>query len=296
MHVTELALEVRRLSKRYGRHTWALRDVDLALEAGGIIGLVGPNGAGKSTLLKTWIGFERPTAGEVRVFGADPWRERAAVLSHTAYLPQSPALYRDLRVSDHLEFVAHYRGAGFDRAWAAKRLVDLRVPLDAVAGSLSGGQAAQVGLAIALRLRAAVLLLDEPLANLDPLARREFIEVLVDDLSASGATAILSSHIVSDIERACGRLVVLGVGRLLLTGAVEEILAAHAIAGEADALEAARDPDARPADDRSAIVAELPGGGTLVRVGPAVAAHGCRPATVDDVVLGYLVAGRALEG
>ncbi len=176
--MTEQPLEARRLSKRYGRRTWALRDVDLALAAGGIVGLVGPNGAGKSTLLKTWIGFERPTAGEARVFGADPWRERAAVLSRTAYLPQSPALYRDLRVADHLDFVVHFRGARFDRAWAAKRLADLRVPLDATTSSLSGGQAAQVGLAIALGLRAAVLLLDEPLASLDPLVRREFIEVL----------------------------------------------------------------------------------------------------------------------
>ena len=293
--MTEQVLEACGLSKRYGRRTWALRDVDLALDAGGIIGLVGPNGAGKSTLLKTWIGFERPTAGEARVFGADPWRERASVLKRTAYLPQSPALYRDLRVSDHLDFVAHYRGCGFDRSWAAKRLADLRVPLDAAASSLSGGQAAQVGLAIALGLRAAVLLLDEPLASLDPLARREFIEVLVDDLTASGATAVLSSHIVSDIERACGRLVVLGIGQVLLGGTVEQILASHAIRDEPGPRDAAEEPEARCSGDGSSIVAHLPGGGTLVRVGAAVAADGHRRPTLDDVVLGYLVAGRALE-
>ena len=291
--MTAQALEARGLSKRYGRRTWALQDVDLALEGSGIVGLVGPNGAGKSTLLKTWIGFERPTAGEARVFGADPWRERRAVLAQTAYLPQSPALYRDLRVADHLDFVAHYRGAGFDRAWAAKRLADLRVPLDAVAGSLSGGQAAQVGLAIALGLRARVLLLDEPLASLDPLARREFIEVLVEDLAASGAIAILSSHIVSDIERACGRLVVLGLGQVLLAGEVEGILVGHAVGDDPGA--AVKAADVGRGAGASVVVAALPGGGTLVRADPAAVTDGLRPATLDDVVLGYLVAGRGLD-
>ena len=272
-------LEARQLSKQYRRGTWALRDIDLALESGGVVGLVGPNGAGKSTLLKTWIGFERATRGTVAVFGADPWRQRSAVLSRVAYLSQSPALYRDLRVSDHLDFVAHYRGSGFDRARAARRLAELRVPLDAAANTLSGGQAAQVGLAIALGLRADILLLDEPLASLDPLARREFIDVLLDDIEHSGATAVLSSHIVSDIERACGRLVVLGVGQVQLTGRVDDILAIHAIGF-----------DGLP--ERSTVLAKLPGGEMLVRVSPQAPLDGARKATLDEVVLGYLIAGR----
>lgn len=274
-------LEASGLSKQYRRGTWALRDIDLSLAPGGIVGLVGPNGAGKSTLLKLWVGFERASVGTVSVLGADPWRQRRATLCRVAYLAQTPALYRDLRVTDHLDYVAHYRGSGFDRALAAQRLSDLRVPLNATAGTLSGGQAAQVGLAIALGLRAEVMLLDEPLASLDPLARREFIDVLTEGIAQSGATAVLSSHIVSDIERACGRLVVLRVGQVQLTGRVDDILAGHAIY-----LGGSPDP--------TAIVAKLPGGTSLCRVAVTrrtqdTAAH---PASLDDIVLGYLVAGR----
>src|SRR5450759_4545229 len=126
----DTVLEARGLSKKY-RRTWALRDIDLSLDSGGVIGLVGPNGAGKSTLLKLWVGFERATTGSVSVFGADPWRSRRATLSRLAYLAQSPALYRDLTVADHLDFVSHYRGRAFDRSRAVTRLSDLRVPLDA---------------------------------------------------------------------------------------------------------------------------------------------------------------------
>jgi ABC-2 type transport system ATP-binding protein len=275
----DTVLEARGLSKKY-RRTWALRDIDLSLDSGGVIGLVGPNGAGKSTLLKLWVGFERATVGSVSVFGADPWRSRRATLSRLAYLAQSPALYRDLTVADHLDFVSHYRGRAFDRSRAVTRLSDLRVPLDASVGTLSGGQAAQVGLAIALGLRAEVLLLDEPLASLDPLARREFIEVLTDDVGGSGATAVLSSHIVTDIERACDRLVVLAVGHVQLAGRVDDILARHTIWTD------------EPGDSAT-VVARLPGGAYLCSATDGNGtADGVRLATLDDVVLGYLVAGR----
>lgn len=281
--MTVNALDAHGVSKRYRRGSWALRDIDLSLSPGGIVGLVGPNGAGKSTLLKLWLGFERATKGTVSVLGADPWRQRRLVLSRVAYLPQSPALYRDLRVVDHLDFVAHYRGAGFDRERASRRLSELRVPLTATAGSLSGGQAAQVGLAIALGLRAAVLLLDEPLASLDPLARREFIDILTDDLAASGATAVLSSHIVSDIEQACNRLVVLGVGQVQLCGQVKDIVAGHALVSGGPA-------------DNPAIVATLPSGTTLCRTTQGIQLDkGTQRASLDDIVLGYLIAGRGLQ-
>jgi ABC-2 type transport system ATP-binding protein len=276
------ALEARGLSKQYRRGRLALRDIDLELDPGGIVGLVGPNGAGKSTLLKTWIGFEQATKGSVQVLGADPWRQRREVLLRVGYLPQTPSLYRDLRVSDHLDFVVHYRGAGFDRTWAAKRLDDLHVPLTALVGTLSGGQVAQVGLAIALGLRPEVMLLDEPLASLDPLARREFIDVLVDDVSRSGATAVLSSHIVSDIEIACDRLVVLAVGHVQLQGRVDAIVAGHAIGPKA------------PTDPAS-FVAKLPGGAVLARTQPGLLVDGWKKPSLEDIVLGYLVAGRGLE-
>jgi ABC-2 type transport system ATP-binding protein len=275
-------LEARGLSKRYGRGAWALCDVDLTLATGGVVGLVGPNGAGKSTLLKLFVGFERPTGGSVVVLGLDPWRERQAALSRISYLAQSPVFYRDLTVGDHLDFVAHYRRAAFDRELAARRLSDLNVPAGVRVDTLSGGQTAQLGLAIALGMRAELVLLDEPLASLDPLARQEFMDVLIDDLDQTGASAVLSSHIVSDIERACDRLVVLGVGHVQLVGRVDDILAGHLL----------RSTQPR---DATAVVARLPDGRMLCRSpGASISADGASQPKLDDIVVGYLVAAREL--
>ena len=267
-------LDTRELAKRYRRGVWALQGIDLALPAGGITALVGPNAAGKSTLIKTWVGFEKPTRGSVRVAGIDPWKDRSGALAHIGYVPQSPALYDGLSVEDHLDLARQLR-PGFDRGYARSRLAQLDIPADRGARSLSGGQQAQVALAIALGTRAPILLLDEPLASLDPLARREFLHVLTDAVRADGATALLSSHIVTDVEQACDRLIVLGVGRVLLHDTVVDAMAAHAIAS-------AEHPDAVAsfgAPDGSRI--------WLVRGG------GDRPATLDEVVLGYLASGRS---
>jgi ABC-2 type transport system ATP-binding protein len=282
-------LEAHALAKRYRRRTWALSGIDLALPQGGITALVGPNAAGKSTLIKTWVGFERPTRGGVTVAGIDPWRDRSAALSHLGYVPQSPALYDALSVDDHLELALQLR-PGFDRAYARHRLDQLGIPGDQGARSLSGGQQAQVALALALGTRAEILLLDEPLASLDPLARREFLHVLTDAVRAQGATALLSSHIVTDVEQACDRLVVLGVGRVLLHDTVADALAAHWIgsAGEVGALGAGAQAVATfggPAGERLTL-ARFPDGGTE--------AHGLRRATLEEVVLGYLASARGL--
>ncbi|MEX1156604.1 MAG: ABC transporter ATP-binding protein, partial [Chloroflexota bacterium] len=192
----EPVLEAHALAKRYGRRTWALTGIDLAIPQGGITALVGPNAAGKSTLIKTWVGFERPTRGGVTVAGIDPWKDRSAVLGMVGYVPQSPALYDGLSVNDHLDLAVQLR-PDFDRPYARQRLDQLGIPGDQGAKSLSGGQQAQVALALALGTRAKILLLDEPLASLDPLARREFLHVLTDAVRADGATALLSSHIVT---------------------------------------------------------------------------------------------------
>jgi ABC-2 type transport system ATP-binding protein len=206
--------------------------------------------------------------------GLDPWRERSKALDHVGYVPQSPALYDGLSVADHLDLAVQLRPS-FDRAYAAERLAQLDIPSDQGARNLSGGQQAQVALALALGTRAPILLLDEPLASLDPLARREFLHVLTDAVRADSATALLSSHIVTDVEQACDRLIVLGVGHVLLHDTVADALAAHAISsGER--------PDAVAsfgAPDGSRI--------WLVR------GSGDRPATLDEVVLGYLASGRS---
>jgi ABC-2 type transport system ATP-binding protein len=280
--VSRAALEAHELTKRYRRRgPLALAAVSLAVPAGSVTGLVGPNGAGKSTLLRTWMGFERPTAGSVSVIGADPMVERAATIGRLAYLAESPALYRELTVADHLAFAAHYRPR-FDRERATRRLAELAVPLDAAAGTLSRGQTAQVGLALALGLRAEVLLLDEPLASLDPLARREFIEVLLADVRETGATVVLSSHLVSDVEAACDRLIVLGVGRTMLDDTIERIRSRHRVV-------------AGSPPPGTTLVGRLPGAGDrgVVRLtdGPEDGGVGKR-AGLEDVVMAYLAAAR----
>ena len=272
--------EAHGLGKRYRRRRWALRDVDLAVPRGSITALVGPNGAGKSTLIKAGVGFERPTAGRVLVDGIDPWRHRSAAIAKVGYVPQAASLYRELSVADHVALAASLRPR-FDSAMAHRRLEQLAIPLDSRADELSGGQQAQVGLALALGTRAPVLLLDEPLASLDPLARREFLHVLVDAVREEGSTALLSSHVITDIEQACDRLLVLGGGRKLLDLSIADSLAAHRIVERAG-----------PPDDIVGTFMDTGGGSvSLVRAPLAAIARG-RPATLEEVVLGHLAAGR----
>jgi ABC-2 type transport system ATP-binding protein len=285
---TEPILEAHDLAKRYGRRTWALTGIDLAIPQGGITALVGPNAAGKSTLIKTWVGFERPTRGNVTVAGIDPQRDRSSVLGLVGYVPQSPALYDGLSVEDHLDLAVLLR-PDFDRAYARQRLDQLGIPANQGAKSLSGGQQAQVALALALGTRARILLLDEPLASLDPLARREFLHVLTDAVRTDGATALLSSHIVTDVEQACDRLVVLGVGRILLHDTVADALATHRLATNG-----ATTPDSEaigsfggPSGERLTL---------LRQSSTSESAPDSRPASLEEVVLGYLASGRGSPG
>ncbi len=204
----------------------ALVGVTLSIDAPGISGLIGPNGAGKSTLLKTWAGIERPSSGSVRVVGVDPWAHRRTAMQSLAYVPQAPAVYGSLSVNDHLALARSER-PGFDVMRSRDYLDSLRIPASAKGSQLSGGQRAQLGLAIALGTQAPILLLDEPLANLDPLARRDFLGILRDAAAAAGTTVVLSSHVVSDLEEACDRMIVLGEGAVLLHASIESLLSEH---------------------------------------------------------------------
>ena len=272
--MTDPVLEACELTKRYRRSVTALAGINLELPAGGITALVGPNAAGKSTLIKTWVGFERPTNGSARVIGIDPWRHRSEALARIGYIPQSPALYDGLSVNDHLDLAVQLRPS-FDRAYAEQRLGQLDIPVGRGARSLSGGQQAQVALALALGTRAHILLLDEPLAALDPLARREFLHVLTDAVRADGATALLSSHIVTDVEQACDRLIVLGVGHVLLHDTVAAAMAAHSVT---------------TTERTDAVGSFAAGDGSRIHV---VRGAGERPATLEEIVLGYLASGRS---
>jgi len=281
-------LEAHGFGKRYRRRSWALRGVDLTVPEGTITALVGPNGSGKSTLIRAWIGFERATEGRLSTGGIDPRVHRAAAVARVGYVPQSPSLYGNLTIAEHITLATTLRD-GFDSGLAAHYIERLSIPLSAVASELSGGEQAQVGLALALGTRAKILLLDEPLASLDPLARREFLHVLVDAVRSEGHTALLSSHVITDIEQACDRLIVLGKGHTLLDLSISEALAHHRV------LEG---PPLVPiAPDR--LVGSFPSAGgeglTLIRVPVAQAAESPvegRPATLEEVVIGHMAAGR----
>ena len=288
------ALAAHGLSKRFKKKV-ALDKVDLAIPAGSVTALVGPNGAGKTTLIRVCMAFERPNAGTVEVDGVDPWKHRSEALRRVGYVPQTPAVYRGLSVEDHLA-MARSLHSGFDSDYARRRLDQLGIPLDQRADTLSGGQAAQLGLAVALGTRAKVLLLDEPLANLDPLARREFIQVLLDAVKAEGSTALLSSHIVTDVEDACDRLVILGGGKVRLDCPLEEARQTHRLTEAAS-----------PPPGGTAVGSFLGRNGktimTLWRLAPGAGPGGdqgtgqgetSEAASLEDVVLGYLAAGRSI--
>jgi ABC-2 type transport system ATP-binding protein len=203
---TPAVLEATGLGKRY-RRTWALRDCTLALPRGRIAALVGPNGAGKTTLLHLAVGLLAPTAGSIRVLGRAPGKD-PDLLARVGFVAQDAPLYGDFTGADLLRL-----GVGLNRRFdldlARDRLGRLGVPLDRRVDRLSGGQRAQVALAMALAKRPEVLLLDEPVASLDPLARREFLQALMGSVAEQGLTVVLSSHLLADLERVCDYLIVL---------------------------------------------------------------------------------------
>jgi ABC-2 type transport system ATP-binding protein len=217
------ALETTELGKRYGS-TWALRDCTLEIPAGSVTALVGPNGAGKTTLLHLAIGLSSPSAGSVAALGQAPER----VLARVGFVAQEHPLYRGFTLGEMLKLGAKLN-ARWDDAAARGRLEQLGLPLGQKVGKLSGGQQAQLALTLALAKRPELLLLDEPVASLDPLARREFLQTLMEAVAEGGVTVLLSSHIVTDLERVCDHIVILSRSRVQLAGPIDEIVREHRI-------------------------------------------------------------------
>jgi len=213
------------LGRRY-RRTWGLRDCSLAIPAGRVVALVGPNGAGKTTMLQLAAGLLAPTTGRVEVFGASPHERPNEVLPRIGFLAQDAPLYRSFAVADALAFGRHLNPR-WDTGLARERLRALGIPLDRRVGALSGGQRAQVALTMALAKRAELLLLDEPVASLDPLARREFLQGLLEAVATDGITVVLSSHVLADLERSCDYLVILASGLVHLAGDIDEVCQRH---------------------------------------------------------------------
>jgi ABC-2 type transport system ATP-binding protein len=278
-----MALEASGLGKRYKRN-WALKDCNLAVPRGRIAALVGPNGAGKTTLLHLAVGLLAPTAGSIRVLDHAPGD--AGLLARVGFVAQDTPVYRDFTAAEHLT-LGRKLNPSFDEPRARGRLERLAVPLDRKVGELSGGQRAQVALALALAKGRELLLLDEPLASLDPLARREFLQALMGAVAEQGLTVVLSSHLLADLERVCDYLIVLSSAHVQVLGTTEELLAQHklligpyrepqpSIAGVAQVVRASY-------TDRQASL--------LVRTSgpipdPSWKAH---EVTLEDVVLAYL--------
>jgi ABC-2 type transport system ATP-binding protein len=221
----DVAIRASGLGKRYGSR-WALRDCTLEIPSGSVTALVGPNGAGKTTLLHLVIGLVEPTSGAVEVFGCSPRRDAIEVLPRLGFVAQDHPLHRNLTIAETLTY-----GRKLNPSWnqllAAERVERLGLSPKQKIGQLSGGQQAQVALTLALAKRPRLLLLDEPVASLDPLARREFLNAVMEAVVDEGITVVLSSHIVAELERVCDHLITLAQGATQLTGSIAEIVASH---------------------------------------------------------------------
>jgi ABC-2 type transport system ATP-binding protein len=218
------AIEASGLGKQY-RRTWALRDCTLAIPDGRVVGLVGPNGAGKTTLLRLATGQLTPTRGTISVLGRPP-AASPAQLARVGFVAQDTPVYARMRVADHLRLGA-WLNPGWDDELAQRRIGQLGLDPKQRAGSLSGGQRAQLALTLALAKRPELLLLDEPVASLDPLARREFLRSLMEAVAEHGTSVVMSSHLVADLERVCDYLIVLVASRVRIAGEVTALLASH---------------------------------------------------------------------
>ena len=284
------AIETHGLTKRFRRVT-ALNDCSITVPAGRISALVGPNGAGKTTLLRMLAGLARPTGGTAAVLGGAP-RQDPAFLAQIGYLAQEIPLYRGLSAEDHIRAGAHLNQR-WDGAAARGRLNDLRIPLGQAVGTLSGGQRAQVALTLALAKQPRVLLLDEPVAALDPLARRQFLATLTSAVAdaAGDLTVVLSSHLIADVERVCDHMVLLAASRVQLCGDIDELLATHKLLvgprKDTSALERAHTVVEATKTDRQSTM--------LIRLGGPVLdpAYQVSDVSLEDLVLGYMGAEAA---
>jgi ABC-2 type transport system ATP-binding protein len=217
-------LETTGLGKQYGRR-WALRDCTLAIPAGKVVGLVGPNGAGKTTLLHLAVGLLEPTSGTIEILGSRP-AESPAQLGRVGFVAQETPTYATFSVADHLR-LGSWLNPGWNSEQAERRIRELGLDPGQRVGKLSGGQRAQLALTLAIAKRPELLILDEPVASLDPVARRDFLRGLMEVVAEHGVSVVVSSHLVADLERVCDHLVVLVDSRVQVEGEIEQLLASH---------------------------------------------------------------------
>ena len=279
-------IETNGLGKRYGRK-WALRECSLSIPEGKVVGLVGPNGAGKTTLLHLAVGLLGPSAGSISVLGARPG-ESPGQLGKVGFVAQDSPVYAGLSIAKHLRMGA-YLNPSWDTGLADRRVERLGLDLRQKAGLLSGGQRAQLALTLAVAKRPQLLVLDEPVASLDPLARREFLQGLMEVVAEQGSSVVLSSHLVADLERVCDYVVVLVRSQVRLAGEVSDLLGSHhRLSGPR------RDPAIMPSDqviveashtDKQSMLL-VRGGGPILDP-----TWNVRPVTLEDLVLAYMAEG-----
>ncbi len=273
-------IETDGLGKRY-RQTWALRDCRLTVPAGHVAALVGHNGAGKTTLLRILAGVVTPTAGTATVLGFTPGSQQAR--DAVSAIDQTVPLYRHLRVRDQLA-AARELNDQWDTDLAVQRLSSLNLMTSGKVGKLSGGQQAQLALTLALARRPRLLLLDEPLASLDPLARQEVLGWLMTCVAEDGLSVVFSSHVITELERVATYLVVLSRGQVQVAATVDSLLESHlALTGPAAAA-------GWLADQVPVITAQQAGrqARVLARTDVAPPGWAARPVTMEELVLGYL--------
>ncbi|HEY1824200.1 MAG TPA: ABC transporter ATP-binding protein [Trebonia sp.] len=280
-------IETAGLGKRYGK-SWALHDCTVAVPEGHLAALVGPNGAGKSTLMNMVVGLSEPTEGTVTVLGGELTGSPVA-LDGIAFMAQDAPLYKNLSAGDMLHLTRNLNRS-FDVAFAQQRLDGLGIPLKKKSGKLSGGQQAQLALTLALARHPRLLILDEPLSALDPLARQDFMATVMTSMTDDGVSVLLSSHAIAELERIADYLVVLGGGELRLAGETDDLLADHWIltgpAAEADRLAGRLSPvQDKRAGAQAHLLVRTPGAMVAATVPPGWEAH---PVSLEQVILAYL--------
>jgi ABC-2 type transport system ATP-binding protein len=275
------ALRCEGLGHRYGRGIWGLRDCDLDVPAGRVVALVGPNGSGKTTLMSMAAGLLPASTGTVETAGGAPERR----LDRIGFVAQDAPLWPRLRVADVLE-IGRCMNSGFDPVMASQRIRRLGIRPRARINALSGGERAQVALTLVLAKKPELFLLDEPMANLDPLARREFLGSVFGACTEAGATVLYSSHAVAELERVCDYLVVLRAGRVRLAGDIDELRQQHLVISGPDSWAEGGDwpvISQRSAAGRTTALVRCDHPGRVAGPGLRAAAP-----TFDELVLGYL--------
>jgi len=278
-------IEATGLGKRYGS-TWALRECSLAIPDGHVAALVGPNGAGKTTLLNLAVGLTTPSAGTVTVLGGAPAGSPAA-RDGIAFVAQDAPLHKNLSVADMLHLTRNLN-LRFDQGYATARLGELGIPPDRKAGKLSGGQQAQLALTLALSRRPRLLVLDEPMASLDPLARHDFMATVMAAMADDGVSVLLSSHALAELERVADYLVILSRGSVQVSGEVDDLLACHRVVSGPDA-------EADPYVEHLDVVHALHSKAqthllirTDRRIEPVPPRWKARPVSLEELALAYL--------